>query len=261
MPKILIVEKSGDIKCHTIKTFCEEDLYKKCNFKSGDDFIVHASWNFAADTIILYGKTVGRATYENKYDFPPPADNKLFFGSCILVRRNSSGQVVDLTPEFWAEKYNILFGGFDDLDSGSTDESDDDDDEALAAPRTKSGYVKDGFVVDDDDDDADEDYEPPKPRRSSSRAAAVAPAPPTKTAAQIAAEVQQAMENMTISTPTPTPAPKAQPKRPPRAPKKVAPESAPPVAPIPFPSLDDLDASAQQKSIYEESPELSEEEF
>ena len=48
-----------------------------CNFET--------EWNVKCDSkkyfIEVYAKTEGRTNSENKYDFPPPIDNALFFGS------------------------------------------------------------------------------------------------------------------------------------------------------------------------------------
>ena len=46
-------------------------------------------WNVKYDSkkylIQVFAKTDGRANSENKYDFPPPIDTKLFYGSCAIV--------------------------------------------------------------------------------------------------------------------------------------------------------------------------------
>mgnify|MGYP001168025305 CR=1 FL=1 len=44
-----------------------------------------------------------------------------------------------------------MYGGFEDLNSVDTHSSSTDEDEDI--PLTKSGYAKDGFVVEDEDDD------------------------------------------------------------------------------------------------------------
>ena len=157
MPTILIVEKSGVIKESNIKTWVESDLYKKAGFKSPDGFEKAHEWTLDGTTVALYGKTTGgKAGQENKYDFPPPVDTTLFFGSCILTVAEGSIKAAQ-----WEAMYESLFGGFEDIGSEDSDESEDEDDE-LDLPRTKEGYVKDGFIVDDeleddDLDDADED--------------------------------------------------------------------------------------------------------
>ena len=172
MSRILIVEKTGVIKESSIKSFVEADLYKKAGFKTNEGFEQFHQWTIDGNTVSLYGKTSGRAGQENKYDFPPPVDKILFFGSCILTSDTGS-----LKKTQWEIIYEKLFGGFEDVGDDDSEISEDDD-EDLDLPRTKSGYVKDGFIVDedddeeeeddddddDDDDDVDEDDEEPKPK-------------------------------------------------------------------------------------------------
>ena len=159
MPSILIVEKLGNIKSTTVKKWDESELYKKAGLKTGEGFKCFTTWpvEIANKTynISLYGKTSGRANHENKYEFPPPVDNTLFFGNCILINKNAEGDVVDLTTGEWETIYEYLYGGFEDLGESDSDEEDSDDEPGVK--RTKDGYVKDGFVVGDDDDDDDED--------------------------------------------------------------------------------------------------------
>lgn len=172
MPSILIIEKTGTVKPYTTKTLVEEDLYKRAGFKSRDGFEKRTTWTIPLGddipySIDLYGKTAGRAGQENKYDFPPPVDSVLFFGSCVLVARQSD-KILDISPKDWENVYEHLFGGFDDLgEEDSSDESEEDVDPAV--PTTKEGYAKDGFVVEDDESDesgldvsSEEEYIPPK---------------------------------------------------------------------------------------------------
>ena len=42
---IIIVERVGTLKSLAIKDFKLEELYKKCGFKKGDDFVKHVEWN------------------------------------------------------------------------------------------------------------------------------------------------------------------------------------------------------------------------
>ena len=164
MPTILVVEKTGVIKEVSLKSFSEEELYKKAGFKNADNFKSVHSWTMEIDgkstTISLYGKTSGRAGQENKYDFPPPVDTVLFFGSCVLVANVSLDEKTcgDLNTDRWEAIYEALFGGFEDIGDESEESEDDIDSDV---PRTKDGYVKDGFIVDDDDefDEDDDDFE------------------------------------------------------------------------------------------------------
>jgi hypothetical protein len=151
--KILLVDKTGVIKESLIKSFVVGDLYKKAGFKTAEGFELAHQWTLSDGVIVsLYGKTSGKAGQENKYDFPPPVDKVLFFGSCILV-----SDKIALKKTEWEAYYEELFGGFEDIGEEDSEVSEDDDDESEGLPRTKAGYVKDGFVVDDEDEDDDED--------------------------------------------------------------------------------------------------------
>lgn len=155
---ILVIEKGGNIKELKVKSFDETELYKKGGFKSSNDFKQHTVWNQVTVNkttynIHVYGKTVGRANQENKYEFPPPIDKTLFFGSCVLVNKINDIPH-NLTSKEWKSIYTQLYGGFDDLGADDSDESVDPDENL---PKTKSGYMKDDFIVDDDFDDADAD--------------------------------------------------------------------------------------------------------
>jgi hypothetical protein len=158
---VLVVEKSGSIKELPLKNYDESELYKKAGHKSNDGFKVYAQWNIEdlndkAYSIYVYGKITGRANQENKFEFPPPIDTTLFFGNCLIVNKNEDDEVVSITEEEWETIYDYLYGGFEDLgDEDSEDEEDEDD----GLPRTKEGYVKDDFIVDDDEDEDEEEEE------------------------------------------------------------------------------------------------------
>lgn len=165
---ILIIEKGGSIKELKIKSYVEDELYKKGGFKSATDFKKHTIWkNIKLKNVLynihVYGKITGRANQENKYEFPPPIDNTLFFGSCVLVNKVNDVPM-NLTKKDWKSIYNHLYGGFEDLGTEDSDESEDEDDHL---PKTKSGYAKDNFVVDDDsyEDESDSLSEKTPPKR------------------------------------------------------------------------------------------------
>ena len=159
MPILLIIDKSGSIKELNVKSYVQEDLYKKAGFKTADGFELATTWDIEIPTdnipkkyfISVYGKKKGRAGQENKYDFPPPIDSILFFGSCILVNQLEGEPVSSLTTNEWSRIYEFLFGGFEDIGSEDSEEDEEDDiDDDI--PKTKTGYAKDGFVVEDSDE-------------------------------------------------------------------------------------------------------------
>lgn len=184
---IIIVERLGSLKLLSIKDFKQEELFKKCGFKKAEDFNKQTEWTLKYDGkkyfIQVFAKSEGRANSENKYDFPPPIDTKLFYGSCAIVgqvkKDDGSKCYVNLSLALWNKIYEKLFGGFEDL-AATAKEDEEEEDELANVPKekkTKQGYLKDGFVVDSSDteenspsvsesddedvqDDADDENEP-----------------------------------------------------------------------------------------------------
>jgi hypothetical protein len=156
---VIIVDKSATLKPLTIKDYKVEELYKKCGFKKAEGFELQTEWSVKIDgqkyVVQMYGKLEGKANMENKYDFPPPIDSKLYFGSCALValtRDDSNTKYhTNLSIALWDKIYEKLFGGFENL--ALTEKEDEHDvDELAKVPKNKltkkGGYLKDGFVVD-----------------------------------------------------------------------------------------------------------------
>jgi hypothetical protein len=157
---ILVVEKNGTVKETTYKSETLDDLYKKAGLKAATGFAQYAEWDVVLPnkkeySIAVYGKTTGRANQENKYEFPPPIDNTLFFGNCVIVNVKD-GALSSLTSKEWDTIYDQLYGGFEDIGDEEEDESEEGADDL---PRTKSGYVKDDFVVDDDEEEDEEEHD------------------------------------------------------------------------------------------------------
>jgi hypothetical protein len=166
MPSIVIVEKNGDLKVREYKSTNTDELYKKCNLKKSEGFDKVTEWGYSKKgdgrvTVELWARSEGQANQENKYDFPPPVDSELFFGSCALLLRDSNMKIIDLTVEKWNKIYEHLFGGFETL-ADNADEDDEEEDELANVPssmKTKDGYLKDGFIIEDALEDADPDAE------------------------------------------------------------------------------------------------------
>ena len=186
---IVIVERNGDLRASQMNAYTPAELKKKCKCKPSSKFEMHAEWAYSGfecaaaaandndDRFIveLWACDDGNAGQENKYEFPPPVDTILFFGACALVAKDMTSQhrIIPLTLEKWDKMYNFLFGGFDTL-VNCDDDDDNEEDELDSIPairKTKDGYLKDGFVVDnsdetdetdetdDDEDEEDEDEE------------------------------------------------------------------------------------------------------
>ncbi len=161
MTDIIIIETNGTVKQSKVKDLTFETLYKKAGFRADTNFKKRTTWKttIANENIIieLWAKDEGKANFENKYDFPPPVDKALYFGICILIRVDLNGNIIGLTSELWKTVYEKLFGGFEDIDEDE-ECSDDELENVDKKLKTKHGYLKDGFVVDEPVSEEDDDY-------------------------------------------------------------------------------------------------------
>ena len=170
MTSIILVESTGTLKISKVKDVAFDNLYKKCGFRVAEHFAKRTTWNVPVGdemvSIELWSKNDGKSGSENKYDFPPPVDKELYFGTCVLIRVDENEKIVHLTLEVWNKIYDHLFGGFDDLDEDE-EPSEDELEKVPQSLKTKHGYLKDGFVIDapedednlDDDDNDDDDFD------------------------------------------------------------------------------------------------------
>lgn len=155
MVNFVIIEKSGTITTKNEVSLNIDELYKKCNFRKSNDFILAHVYDMKGYYLFIYGKVNGKANQENKFEFPPPIDNTLFFGNMAILKccekDINDSNIVDYDAKQWNKDYETLMGGFEDLNSDDTDESD----ELKEYPKeqlTKQGYLKDDFVVDDNEE-------------------------------------------------------------------------------------------------------------
>lgn len=149
MTRIILVKKIGELQEINFDS-CSDSLFKKAGYKSSENFRSIIRWDAEREnttySYTVFGSKKGKANYENKYEFPPPIDNLLLFNSCVIVK--TKGDVYyDLIMEEWLQVYENLYGGFEDLTS--EDESEEDYEGEL----TKTGYAKDGFVVDEESEE------------------------------------------------------------------------------------------------------------
>lgn len=160
MSKYVFICKNGEIEQKQTKKEIEIDnIFKLCNYKSNSGFSKLHSFPIISkgtnETINIencyevYGKKAGRANSENKYEFPPPIDTELYFGSlCVLKKEND--EIVDLTIDEWSSVYDSLFGGFEDIEE--SDEERSMDSEVYSSDEyTKEGYHKNSFIVEEDE--------------------------------------------------------------------------------------------------------------
>ena len=161
MTDIIIIETNGTVKQSKVKDLTFETLYKKAGFRADTNFKKRTTWKtpiLNENVIIeLWAKDDGKANCENKYDFPPPVDKALYFGICLLIRIDLNGNIIGLTSEMWKTVYEKLFGGFEDIEEDE-ECSEDELENVDKKLKTKHGYLKDGFVVDEVASDDDNEY-------------------------------------------------------------------------------------------------------
>jgi len=154
--EIILVDKIACLKKYKIKEFSIEHLYKKCGFKNDNNFQSICEWKVKLNNIHfirLYGKSKGKANYENKYEFPHPF-NSLLFGTAVLVGFNESNHPCSISLDEWNNAIIIINKGIFDL-AKTKEEDDNEIDELALIPdkyKTTQGYLKDGFVIDSESD-------------------------------------------------------------------------------------------------------------
>ena len=163
MVKVVIINKNGDCNDSEMKKILFSELYKKCGFKNNNNFDKRFSWKIVHKKQTLYinvfAKNNGRANTENKFDFPPPIDNELYFGNIVIVacvEDNNEDNVIDITVDMWSKIYESLMGGFENIEN-TDDEEEEEEEEIPPELLTKHGYKKDGFIVDDEDSSSEND--------------------------------------------------------------------------------------------------------
>ena len=140
-----------------------ETLYKKCGFRKDTNFELVNTWNIKYKKekyiVKVYARNKGNHNQVNKFEFPPPIDNSLFYGTCAVVLLDSNSNILDLTYSLWKQLYEKIYGGFENLkDTEEDDENEEDELKNISNDKKtkKTGYLKDGFVVDDDDKSSNE---------------------------------------------------------------------------------------------------------
>ena len=165
MTSIVLIDKSGNVTDKKVKQYEETELYKKAGFKKADGFVIQTTWeNVSVDgktypKIVMYGKKSGNAGKENQYEFPPPMDTVLCFGTVILVHIDGNNKARDLRASEWTSIYEHLYGGFEDTRGSHDDEEEEEEEEEIDPNQlTKQGYMKDDFIVEDGEEE-DEEFE------------------------------------------------------------------------------------------------------
>jgi hypothetical protein len=141
MVKFIIISKSQDI--------INEELDQEVTLKNIHELLQNNrkekdlkklyTWDFEAEKIEMYGYIEGKEKEINKLELPEPIENKFYYNELIFFSLNDKNEYIDLDEEDFEDFYDMIFGGFDDIDSDDSGENFADDE-----------YEEDGFVVFED---------------------------------------------------------------------------------------------------------------
>jgi hypothetical protein len=137
--QIVVIRKNGLVEC-------DDSIDKEIP-------LIH-EWVMKSDLkLCVHGRTTGKFNKVNRYEFPPPIESVLLYGDVYIIGyKKGTNKQVNLSVETWISFYKAMFR-FENLQSSeTTDEAEFDELKLVPAhKKTKHGYLKDGFVVDDDD--------------------------------------------------------------------------------------------------------------
>ena len=104
MTVVTIVEQNGSLSEKSVKDLNTDNYYKCCSYRKKDGFEKRTEWKVDIDKkklkVEVWSRNDGKANTENKYDFPPPIDNELYFGKCLVVCYEKSN-LCDLPNKLW----------------------------------------------------------------------------------------------------------------------------------------------------------------
>ena len=159
------------VLCKT--TLCEIDIPKNLDINNFDENKLtykmkkgkgeierHCDWEIEDNiTISIFGWKDGIAGTENKNELPPPEDDSgIFFGD-ILVVKSKKNEVLNLTTEEYTEFVETAYGGFEDLNTDDTEDSESPDEYEKNSWLASSDEEDDDYLLEDEDEDEDDDDE------------------------------------------------------------------------------------------------------
>lgn len=138
MVKFIIISKSQDVMSEELdQEVTLKNLHELLqNNRKEKDLEKLYTWDFEDEKIEMYGYTEGKEKEINRLELPEPIENKLYYNELIFFSLNEKNEYVDLDEEDFEDFYDMIFGGFDDIDSEDSGENFADDE-----------YEEDGFVV------------------------------------------------------------------------------------------------------------------
>tara|TARA_Y100000389_G_scaffold198469_2_gene235028 strand:+ start:311 stop:799 length:489 start_codon:yes stop_codon:yes gene_type:complete len=102
-----ILIKNDEISCINIKNFTLDNIYKKCGFKSGDNFAKVYEWKYLDNSKIeLWGKVQSNKSNTNNNTFLTSNNITIYGKGIILLNRDDT--YVSLSHEEFNSFFNII---------------------------------------------------------------------------------------------------------------------------------------------------------
>ena len=161
--QIGIVDKTGIFKITTVKNYKYDDLYKKCGFKSSNNFDKICEYQInETQNIKLYGKCKGTSPTINKFILPTNPNIKIYGNFAIILYTKSD--VTNLSLEYWNGPCIQRINDINLISKKKDDEDDDDEDDEDDLYDDEDEYnnlylTTEVEVVEDKDKDKDKDKE------------------------------------------------------------------------------------------------------
>jgi len=173
--KIVIIDKSSKAFTKVCKNISDSNIHTKCGVSNQQDFKhIHS---FKCDYNIekphhyihIFAKKSGRTNSINIAELPPPIDTVTLYGNIGIISTKHAeldfNEIQDYDDETWKNDYVGLFCGFEEIGSEDSERSIDeeaqeegeDSDQNTEEQNMKTGYKRDGFVVDSDNSDDNSD--------------------------------------------------------------------------------------------------------
>ena len=137
MVKCIIISKSQDVMCEELDEVTLKNIHELLqNNKIQKDLKKVYTWDFDEDKIEMYGYINGKEKDINRLELPEPLENKFYYNELVFFSLNENNEYIDLDEEDFEDFYDMIFGGFDDIDSEDSGENFTDDE-----------YEDDNFIV------------------------------------------------------------------------------------------------------------------
>tara|TARA_B110000285_G_C15078670_1_gene592201 strand:- start:46 stop:465 length:420 start_codon:yes stop_codon:yes gene_type:complete len=137
MVKIIIVNKSQNVSEEELEQVSIEKIHALLQNNNKEKELKKIQmWEFDEDKVVCYGYISGKEKDINKLELPEPIENNLYYNELVFISFNEKDEELNLSEEEFEDFYDMIFGGFDDIDSEDSGYNFAEDE-----------YEEDGFII------------------------------------------------------------------------------------------------------------------